>query len=206
MPEPKNKGDVIRLDLDTVPPPASGDAYSAETRVGGIPDELLKELMTDAASAAAATNAVAGSVAEAAASPRPVSAAPISLRAPKVPRDVPRIDEEEEIDNDDVAATMLHISSKSPPSARLGGTPIERGEIGEALDLRGELIGKLEAPRLAALAPPKLPAEHRRAAPLTATPAWTTATTTTTRYGAWRQLVLVMLVLALVAFALTLAK
>jgi hypothetical protein len=113
--------------VDTVPPPADGDAYSAPTKVGPVSQDAWKELIQKA-------NAEGDRNEEAAASQRsppsargplskpPSSQSVLSRPPPSRPapvEDIPRVynDDGDGDDDEDAAATLLHPRSQPNPSA-----------------------------------------------------------------------------------------
>jgi hypothetical protein len=167
--------------VDTVPPPADGDAYSAPTKVGPVTNEAWKELIRQANEEgnrneeAAAASQRSPSSARAPFSNRqpPISGSkPISSRAPlssqapgsqssAASEEIPRVYAED--DDEEAAATLLHHRAKSMNDPELGGAPlssnapVSSGPVSSGPTSSGPVSGRV---------PPSLGAPldaHRRA-------------------------------------------
>jgi hypothetical protein len=133
--------------VDTVPPPADGDAYSAPTKVGPVTNEAWKELIRQAneegnrnEEAAAASQRSPSSAKAPFSSRQPISGSkPISSRAPHsspapssspsgpqarstASEEIPRVYAED--DDEEAAATLLHHRAKGMNDSELGGAPV----------------------------------------------------------------------------------
>jgi hypothetical protein len=148
--------------VDTVPPPADGDAYSAPTKVGPVTNEAWKELIRQANEEgnrneeAAAASQRSPSSAKAPFSSRqppisgskPISSrAPISSQAPSsspsstASEDIPRVYAED--DDEEAAATLLHHRAKGMNDSELGGAPVSSGPASSGPVSSGPVSGRV---------------------------------------------------------------